>query len=92
MDGNHHCTHFSYDDRYQMSPVNRYDDRYYPMSMRGYYDNRGGAPGGSGYYPAGTDMGMRTGGYGYRGNGYDNLDPHYEQYMMAARGGYNRGK
>lgn len=74
--------HFSYDDRY-MSPVNRYDDRYYPMSMRGYYDNRGGDQRmGSGYY---SDM--RTGGYGYRGNGYDNLDPLYEQYMTSARGG-----
>ncbi|XP_065086544.1 hornerin isoform X2 [Ochlerotatus camptorhynchus] len=89
-----------YDDRYmnQMSTVNRYDDRYYPMSTRGYYDNRGGATGDQrmGYYPAGADMGMRTGGgYGYRGNGYDNLDPLYEQYMMAARGGtggYNRDR
>lgn len=69
------------------------------MSMRGYYDNRGGATSdhrmGTGQYPAGPEMGMRTGGYGYRGNGYDNLDPLYEQYMTAARGGnggYNRGK
>ncbi|XP_021696678.1 pro-resilin isoform X2 [Aedes aegypti] len=81
-----------YDDRYmyQMSPMNRYDDRYYPMSTRGYYDNRGEQrmPSG-GYYPPATETGgMRgVGGYGYRGNGYDNLDPLYEQYMTAARGG-----
>ncbi|XP_062540589.1 prisilkin-39 isoform X2 [Armigeres subalbatus] len=73
-----------YDDRYmqQMSPMNRYDDRYYPSSMRGYYDNRGEQrmPG-SGYYPE------RMGIYGYRGNGYDNLDPLYDQYLMSSRGG-----
>ncbi|XP_058461023.1 spidroin-2 isoform X2 [Malaya genurostris] len=70
-----------YDDRY----MNRNDDRYYPMSTRGYYDNRG-----SGYYPP-TDTGMRPGGYGYRGNGYDNLDPLYDHYMMIARGGGQTG-
>ncbi|XP_055619765.1 pro-resilin isoform X2 [Toxorhynchites rutilus septentrionalis] len=73
-----------YDDRY----MNRYDDRHYPMSMRGSYDSRG--PGdrmGGGYYGS-PDMGMRGGVYGYRGNGYDNLDPNYEQYMMMSRGGY----
>ncbi|XP_058830297.1 loricrin isoform X2 [Topomyia yanbarensis] len=69
-----------YDDRY----MNRNDDRYYPMSTRGYYDNRGG--GTAGYYPP-AEMGMRPGGYGYRGNGYDNLDPLYDHYMMVARGG-----
>lgn len=76
--------------------MNRYDDRYYPMSTRGYYDNRPAYPtAGAG---AGVDpYAMRgypaapapaAGAYpGYRGNGYDNLDPQYDYYMMLAKGG-----
>ncbi|XP_055610653.1 hornerin isoform X3 [Uranotaenia lowii] len=68
--------------------MNRYDDRYNPMSMRGYYDNRMGSGHGGGYYPPmdnrGYGMTMMN---GYRGNGYDNLDPQFEYYMMLARGG-----
>ncbi|KFB36589.1 AGAP007719-PA-like protein [Anopheles sinensis] len=70
-------------DRYMQRP----DDRGYPaygypgMDMNGgggYYD-----PGSSrmGHYP---EM-MR--GYGYRGNGYDNLDPQYEYYMTQRGAG-----
>uniref|UniRef100_A0A182QJ98 Uncharacterized protein n=1 Tax=Anopheles farauti TaxID=69004 RepID=A0A182QJ98_9DIPT len=62
-------------DRYMQRP----DDRgyggygYQGMAMRtNYYD------GGASRMPYYPDM-MR--GYGYRGNGYDNLDPHYEYYM-----------
>ncbi|EDS29617.1 conserved hypothetical protein [Culex quinquefasciatus] len=79
-----------YDDRY----MNRYDDRYYPMSTRGYYDNRPAYPtAGAGVdpyamrgYPAAPAP--AAGAYpGYRGNGYDNLDPQYDYYMMLAKGG-----
>lgn len=64
--------------------MNRPDDRGYgygypAMAMRaGYYD---GGVSRMPYYP---EM-MR--GYGYRGNGYDNLDPHYEYYMTQRGGG-----
>nr|XP_040224784.2 hornerin isoform X2 [Anopheles coluzzii] len=84
--------HASYSGSYRQSPymgyeydryMNRPDDRGYgygypAMAMRaGYYD---GGVSRMPYYP---EM-MR--GYGYRGNGYDNLDPHYE-YYMTQRGG-----
>lgn len=78
--------------------MNRYDDRYYPMSTRGYYDNRPAYPtAGAGVdpyamrgYPAAPAP--AAGAYpGYRGNGYDNLDPQYDYYMMLAKGGGGGG-
>ncbi|XP_050073109.1 filaggrin, partial [Anopheles maculipalpis] len=66
-------------DRYMNRPDDRgYGYGYSGMAMRtGYYD------GGASRMPYYPEM-MR--GYGYRGNGYDNLDPHYE-YYMTQRGG-----
>uniref|UniRef100_A0A182NHB2 Uncharacterized protein n=1 Tax=Anopheles dirus TaxID=7168 RepID=A0A182NHB2_9DIPT len=69
-------------DRYMQRP----DDRGYGypgMAMRtGYYD------GGASRMPYYQEM-MR--GYGYRGNGYDNLDPHYDYYMTQRGGGSPMG-
>uniref|UniRef100_A0A182MF91 Uncharacterized protein n=1 Tax=Anopheles culicifacies TaxID=139723 RepID=A0A182MF91_9DIPT len=84
----------SYSGTYRQPPYMGYDyDRYMPrpddrgygygytgMAMRtNYYD------GGASRMPYYTDM-MR--GYGYRGNGYDNLDPQYA-YYMTQRGNPN---
>uniref|UniRef100_A0A182WIZ9 Uncharacterized protein n=1 Tax=Anopheles minimus TaxID=112268 RepID=A0A182WIZ9_9DIPT len=62
-------------DRYMSRPDDRgYGYGYPGMAMRtSYYD------GGASRMPYYADM-MR--GYGYRGNGYDNLDPQYAYYMM----------
>ncbi|XP_052894666.1 filaggrin-2 [Anopheles moucheti] len=62
-------------ERYMQRPDDRgYGYGYPGMAMRtNYYD------GGAGRMPYYPDM-MR--GYGYRGNGYDNLDPQYAYYMM----------
>ncbi|ETN58757.1 hypothetical protein AND_009651 [Anopheles darlingi] len=72
-------------DRYIQRPDDRNYNGYPGMAMRtGYYEGSSRMP----YY---TEM-MR--GYGYRGNGYDNLDPYYNHYMTQ-RGGAgmnNRGK
>ncbi|XP_058123618.1 hornerin [Anopheles ziemanni] len=70
-------------DRYMQRP----DDRGYP----GYGYPGMGMNGGGGFYdPGSSRMGqypemMR--GYGYRGNGYDNLDPQYEYYMTQRGAG-----
>uniref|UniRef100_A0A182P4G5 Uncharacterized protein n=1 Tax=Anopheles epiroticus TaxID=199890 RepID=A0A182P4G5_9DIPT len=67
-------------DRYMHRPDDRgYGYGYPAMIMRaGFYD---GSVSRMPYYP---EM-LR--GYGYRGNGYDNLDPHYEYYMTQRGGG-----
>ncbi|XP_050095635.1 hornerin isoform X1 [Anopheles aquasalis] len=64
-------------DRYMQRPDDRSYNGYSGMAMKtGYYEGSSRMS----YYP---EM-MR--GYGYRGNGYDNLDPNYNHYMTQ-RGG-----
>ncbi|XP_052873843.1 RNA-binding protein FUS [Anopheles cruzii] len=78
-------------DRYMHRPDDRGYGGYPAMAMRtgyGYPDGGGSGSSSSSRMPYYPDMMMR--GYGYRGNGYDNLDPQYEYYMMQ-RGGSSSG-